>query len=55
MDGRQAGSLEVIPEATIHKVLSGSAVIQDLNNGLDAPYDVAPNGQRFLVRATPQQ
>jgi len=26
-----------------------------LDNGLDAPYDVAPDGQRFLVRATPQQ
>ena len=25
------------------------------DNGLDAPYDVAPDGQRFLVRATPQQ
>lgn len=25
------------------------------DNGLDAPYDVAPDGQRFLVRTTPQQ
>jgi Tol biopolymer transport system component len=25
------------------------------SNGLDAPYDVAPDGQRFLVRAAPQQ
>jgi hypothetical protein len=25
------------------------------DNGLDSPYDVAPDGQRFLVRATPQQ
>jgi len=25
------------------------------DNGLDAPYDVAPDGQRFLVRAIPQQ
>jgi hypothetical protein len=37
------------------KVLSRYAVIQDLNNGLDAAYDVVPNGQRFPVRATPQQ
>jgi len=25
------------------------------DNGLDAPYEVATDGQRFLVRATPQQ
>jgi Tol biopolymer transport system component len=25
------------------------------DNGLDSPYDVAPDGMRFLVRATPQQ
>lgn len=24
------------------------------DNGLDAPYDVAPDGQRLLVRAAPQ-
>lgn len=26
-----------------------------LDDALSSPYDVAPDGQRFLVRATPQQ
>jgi len=25
------------------------------DGGFDAPFDVAPDGQRFLVRAAPQQ
>jgi len=26
-----------------------------IEDGLSSPYDVVPDGQRFLVRATPQQ